>query len=246
MTAIVFPHVYCNDVIITDLSGYGCIPGNLGLGGAAKSNLTQTTGTSKTAVMSQDAVTKFGDTKFDKTGGSIDGSVSVIRDGGAISITAKTEGASVRYELKDSDGTVIGYVGTVSNTSDSPLALRSHRGNTTLSLSDGATFTNGKRNLTTDDQGTASLASNGWFKDKATGLITQWMLVDTATGTNGQTFNFPTQFPGACLSISTSLRSVANGYGAIAWQSVSNSGVTLVNVSSSTGASKAYIIAVGY
>lgn len=32
MTAIVFPHVYCNDEIITDLSGYGCIPGNLGLG----------------------------------------------------------------------------------------------------------------------------------------------------------------------------------------------------------------------
>ncbi|SPX74617.1 Uncharacterised protein [Morganella morganii] len=31
MTAIVFPHVYCNDGIITDLSGYGCIPGNLGL-----------------------------------------------------------------------------------------------------------------------------------------------------------------------------------------------------------------------
>lgn len=31
MTAIVFPHVCCNDGIITDLSGYGCIPGNLGL-----------------------------------------------------------------------------------------------------------------------------------------------------------------------------------------------------------------------
>ncbi|XKD94568.1 hypothetical protein ACISK3_07850 [Morganella morganii] len=31
MTAIVFPHVYCNDGIITDLSGYGCIPENLGL-----------------------------------------------------------------------------------------------------------------------------------------------------------------------------------------------------------------------
>lgn len=36
MTAIVFPHVCCNDGIITDLSGYGCIPGNLGLGDAAK------------------------------------------------------------------------------------------------------------------------------------------------------------------------------------------------------------------
>ncbi|MEM8219039.1 hypothetical protein ABM008_06505 [Morganella morganii] len=32
MTAIVFPHVCCNCGIITDLSGYGCIPGNLGLG----------------------------------------------------------------------------------------------------------------------------------------------------------------------------------------------------------------------
>ncbi|MFW0853566.1 hypothetical protein ACNYC7_15860 [Morganella morganii] len=31
MTAIVFPHVCCNGGIITDLSGYGCIPGNLGL-----------------------------------------------------------------------------------------------------------------------------------------------------------------------------------------------------------------------
>ncbi|WP_105369890.1 hypothetical protein [Morganella morganii] len=31
MIAIVFPHVYCNDGIITDLSGYGFIPENLGL-----------------------------------------------------------------------------------------------------------------------------------------------------------------------------------------------------------------------
>lgn len=39
MTAIVFPHVYCNDGIITDLSGYGCILGNLGLGDVIKSPL---------------------------------------------------------------------------------------------------------------------------------------------------------------------------------------------------------------
>ncbi len=39
MTAIVFPHVCCNDGIITDLSGYGCIPGNLGLGDVIKSPL---------------------------------------------------------------------------------------------------------------------------------------------------------------------------------------------------------------
>lgn len=58
MTAIVFPHVCCNDGIITDLSSYGCIPGNLGLGEAAKSGISQTTGTSKTDVVSQDGATK--------------------------------------------------------------------------------------------------------------------------------------------------------------------------------------------
>lgn len=51
MTAIVFPHVCCNDGIITDLSGYGCIPGNLGL---------------------PELLNK----KFDKTGGRVDGTVS--------------------------------------------------------------------------------------------------------------------------------------------------------------------------
>ncbi|OBU09864.1 hypothetical protein [Morganella psychrotolerans] len=219
---------------------------NLGLGEAAKSGLKQTTGTSKTDVMSQDGVTKLGNTKLDKTGGTVDGVVTVNRDGAAVVITAKTEGASVRYELKDSDGTVIGYLGTPSNDPASPLVLRSSRGSVTFSLSDGASFTNGKRNLTTDDQSTALIAPSGWIKDKTTGLITQWMLVDTTTGTAGQTFNFPTQFPTSLLSLSTSLRSVANGYGAIAWQSVSNSSVTLVNVSSNTGASKAYIVAMGY
>ncbi|WP_133060269.1 hypothetical protein, partial [Morganella morganii] len=57
MTAIVFPHVCCNDGIITDLSGYDCIPGNLGLGEAAKSGVVQGTGTSTKDVMSQKSVT---------------------------------------------------------------------------------------------------------------------------------------------------------------------------------------------
>lgn len=57
MTAILFPHVCCNGGIITDLSGYGCIPGNLGLGDAAKSNIVQAIGDSITDVMSQRTVT---------------------------------------------------------------------------------------------------------------------------------------------------------------------------------------------
>lgn len=65
MTAIVFPHVYCNDGIITDLSGYGCIPGNLGLGEAAKSDVVQVAGASKISVISQDGATKaFASSEF--------------------------------------------------------------------------------------------------------------------------------------------------------------------------------------
>lgn len=66
MTAIVFPHVCCNDGIITDLSGYGCTPGNLGLGEAAKSNVVQGTGSSQTDVMSQKSVTDLVATKQPK------------------------------------------------------------------------------------------------------------------------------------------------------------------------------------
>ncbi|WP_406834186.1 hypothetical protein [Morganella morganii] len=66
MTAIVFPHVYCNDGIITDLSGYGCIPGNLGL-------------------------PELLDKKFDKTGGKITGQTDIEAPGGRTqTLKAKT------------------------------------------------------------------------------------------------------------------------------------------------------------
>lgn len=220
-----------------------------------KSNIADQLGNDRNKVPSLDLFSKeLGgkasnsdvDKKYDRTGGTVDGVVNVSRDGAGVSITAKTAGASVRYELKDSDGTVIGYVGTASNTSDSPLVIRSNRGNATLSLSGSASFTNGKRNLTTDDQNTALLNANGWIKDSSTGFIKQWMLVDTKAGTDPQTFNFPTPFPNGFFSLSTALRSVANGYGSIAWQSASRTSVTLVNVGAATGASKAYIEVMGY
>lgn len=71
MTAIVFPHVCCNGVIITDLSGYGCIPGSLGLGDAAKSNIVQAAGESKTDVLSQWAATLLTNQRAPKDGAGI-------------------------------------------------------------------------------------------------------------------------------------------------------------------------------
>ncbi|EOT0572375.1 hypothetical protein ABM011_13175 [Morganella morganii] len=74
MTAIVFPHVYCNDGIITDLSGYGCIPGNLGL-------------------------PELLDKKFDKTGGKITGQTDIEFKGGRVQTLKALTGTSVYQEL---------------------------------------------------------------------------------------------------------------------------------------------------
>ncbi|MEG9384497.1 hypothetical protein [Morganella morganii] len=74
MTAIVFPRVYCNDGIITDLSGYGCIPGNLGL-------------------------PELLDKKFDKTGGKITGQTDIESPGGRTQTLKAKAGTSVYQEL---------------------------------------------------------------------------------------------------------------------------------------------------
>lgn len=46
---------------------------------------------------------------------------------------------------------------------------------------------------------TASLSSNGWFKDTNTGLIIQWGAV--AGGGSGVTATFPIAFPSACFNV---------------------------------------------
>lgn len=74
MTAIVFSHVCCNGGIITDLSGYGCIPGNLGL-------------------------PELLDKKFDKTGGKITGQTDIEAPGGRTQTLKAKAGTSVYQEL---------------------------------------------------------------------------------------------------------------------------------------------------
>lgn len=64
MTAIVFPHVCCNDGIITDLSGYGCIPGNLGLPELLNKKFDKTGGTIKANSKAIDIVTGATDSGY--------------------------------------------------------------------------------------------------------------------------------------------------------------------------------------
>lgn len=188
MTAIVFPHVYCNDGIITDLSGYGCIPGNLGLGEAAKSNVTQATGASKTDVMSQDAVTKLADKKFDKTGGVLTGNDNVI--------TIRNSGANranfIQGESNQENAEWM--VGRLGLGSDVSLYSAVH-GLSIALRSDGAYVNNDKIMAGVASQ----LDDRGYIKFGDSGLILQWGLTPNPIGGESVDLSFPIPFPTKCL-----------------------------------------------
>ncbi|EKK5378463.1 hypothetical protein PN738_003611 [Morganella morganii] len=106
MTAIVFPHVCCNDGIITDLSGYGCIPGNLGLS-ELRSHFIVTDKESRMLSTNQKLAVLAHDNKtsgawddelqrmlwaFDSTGTLIHGTVPVDRTSGFGTAALRTVG----------------------------------------------------------------------------------------------------------------------------------------------------------
>ncbi|MCY0790474.1 hypothetical protein N0392_12355 [Morganella morganii] len=106
MTAIVFPHACCNDGIITDLSGHGCIPGNLGLG-ELHSHFIVTDKESRMLSTNQKIAVLAHDNKtsgawddelqrmlwaFDSTGKMIHGSIPAERISGLGSAASKNTG----------------------------------------------------------------------------------------------------------------------------------------------------------
>ncbi|WP_405470310.1 hypothetical protein ACGTI2_05355 [Morganella morganii] len=184
--------------------------------------------------------------KLDKTGGTINGVLTVNRDGAAIKIKALAEGADIRFELINSDGTRAGFLGFPSLSNQSVMTLRNDRDSSTMTLTSEGLFINNLKTATVADLPTANFGASGWYKDPVTGYMRQWMLVDTRAGTGSQVFQFPTPFPTAVRSISVALRSVSSGYGGMMWNSVSRTEVNLVNVSQTTEASKVYITAEGY
>lgn len=114
---------------------------NIGLGGAAKSNVTQATGTSKTDVMSQDAVTKLADTKFDKTGGTI---TTTSR---AIDIVTRTA-YSGYIQISDENGNAIHQIGKLGD--GSILSIKNISENALLTITSGGIRFNSKLVALTD------------------------------------------------------------------------------------------------
>lgn len=161
---------------------------NLGLGEAAKSNLSQTTGTSKTNVMSQDGVTKALNGKFDKTGGVLTGNDNVI--------TIRNSGTNRANFIQGENNqeSAEWMVGRLGLGSDVSLYSVVH-GLSVALRSDGAYVNNDKIMA-----GVASLLDDrGYIKFGDSGLILQWGLTPNPIGGESVDLSFPIPFPTKCL-----------------------------------------------
>lgn len=172
---------------------------NLGLGGAAKSNVTQTNGTSKTDVMSQDAVTKLADKKFDKTGGKITAS------GKAIEIEAAADTATY-IQITDTQGNILHQLGKTNASNDLFLRNVAEGGNLVVN-GDGVRFNGNLLGFNcealTSSAGyiTIPTFTNGVKRN----LILQWRFVSVPESTSGTMASaeaaWPIPFPSTCIGI---------------------------------------------
>ncbi|MDP8640089.1 gp53-like domain-containing protein [Serratia marcescens] len=77
-------------------------------------------------------------------------------------------------------------------------------------------------------QTSASLASNGWWRDNGTGMIYQWVNGINLSSAGGSSENvpFPISFPLGCLSVNVSVKGAAAEQ--VGWDNATNSSVIIV------------------
>ncbi|WP_240780334.1 gp53-like domain-containing protein [Serratia proteamaculans] len=77
-------------------------------------------------------------------------------------------------------------------------------------------------------QTSASLASNGWWRDNGTGMIYQWVngINLSSAGGSSEGVNFPISFPRGCLSVNVSVKGAASEQ--IGWDNATNSSVIVI------------------
>lgn len=177
MTAIVFPHVCCNDGIITDLSGYGCIPGNLGLPEKFAS---------KTSFEEQTFTAPVGVPELRVT--NDDGAAAVHKVGGIAHRAPKGEWLELAYPGKS---------GMAALLSDIPDAKKILELLLTVDGSGSELDADLVRGLPADFS--SSLSVNGYQK-LPSGLIIQWGTTEQTSGPLWTPFNIA--FPNKCIFIS--------------------------------------------
>ncbi len=94
---------------------------------------------------------------------------------------------------------------------------------------------------------TASLGSNGWWRDADTGMIKQWINnINIPVGaTAGATVNFPITFPNRCLSVVVAVGGTA-GTDMIGWTNATSTNVYVVKSGQDTVARTVNIEVIGY
>ncbi|WP_250149021.1 gp53-like domain-containing protein [Morganella morganii] len=161
--------------------------------------VVQGTGTSKTDVMSQDAVTKLADKKFDKTGGKI------TAGGRAIEIEVAANNAAY-IQITDTLGNILHQMGKRDASNDLFLSNVSERGNLVVK-GDGVRFNGNLLGFNcealTSSAGyiTIPTFTNGVKRN----LILQWRFVSVPDSTSGTMASvgaaWPIPFPSTCISI---------------------------------------------
>lgn len=96
----------------------------------------------------------------------------------------------------------------------------------------GGVYEGGKRVYSPNNPPTsASLGTNGWWRDNVTGMIKQWVnniTIPVGTGSEiSVPVNFPIAFPNRCLSVLVSL-SYGSGADMIGWTNASNTSVSVI------------------
>lgn len=177
-----------------------------------KASVVQNTGASTTSVMSQKSVTDELNKKFDKTGGTITGGVTIqsADDFPTLNLLGNN-GDSTRVQANTSDLDYMLTIVTRDSTGKVKKTVRIPNKDGTALLS-GEVYSNEEiNNLIAGVKNTALKQAAGWHKDESTGVITQWGEVNKINDSQPYIMQFPIPFPTAVTAIVTQVISNETG-----------------------------------
>ncbi|KGP45215.1 gp53-like domain-containing protein [Morganella morganii] len=150
--------------------------------------------------------------KFDKTGGTITGGVTIESsdDFPTLNLLGKN-GDSTRVQANTSDENYMLTLASRDSTGKVKSTVRFRNKDGTALLS-GDVYSNEEiDNLITGVKNTALKQAAGWHKDESTGVITQWGEVNKISDDQPYIMQFPIPFPTALTSMVTQMISNETG-----------------------------------
>ncbi|MGE2433628.1 hypothetical protein ACME8T_07655 [Morganella morganii] len=150
--------------------------------------------------------------KFDKTGGTITGGVTIqsADDFPTLNLLGNN-GDSTRVQANTSDTDYMLTIASRDSTGKIKSVARFPNKNGTVLFSGDAYTTQETDSLITSVKNTALKQAAGWHKDESTGVITQWGEVNKINDSQPYIMQFPIPFPTAVTAIVTQVISNETG-----------------------------------